>query len=63
MAHELYEKVTMTAVLLNGKRFSYKATRHSLDAMAESIRNKFNINLYGILVEFERGEYQEAIWL
>lgn len=48
-----YEKVTVTAVFKTGRRVAYDTTRSSINAMVNTIKKQFGLNLYGVLVETE----------
>ena len=56
-----YEKVTATVVLENGKRYKYDTSRRNLNKIVKLIREKFNNNLYGILVEYTTSLFEEEI--
>lgn len=56
-----YEKITITAVLENGKRYKYEATKNSVSIIPNLIKEKFGKNLYGILVEYRKMLFDEEL--
>jgi hypothetical protein len=55
------EKITIYAVLKNGKRIKYDATRNSEDIIPKLIKDKFKDKLYGVLVEKQKMLFGEEI--
>ncbi len=61
MNYKPCEKITIYAVLKNGKRYKYEATKNSETIIPKLIKDKFGDKLYGVLVEKQKFLFGEEL--